>query len=238
MNPQITVIVPNYNKVQYIEECINSLKLQTMQNFECIFVDDGSTDNSKWLVQNLVKDDARFKLFFNNNHGVAYSRNFAIQHASAEFIMPLDSDDNIERTYFDRALEWFARNPQTTLYYGRWFFIGKDYREWNMKYKDLRYSSYADLLKGNSIHNSCVYRKEDAQKCGMYNETLNGFEDWEFLIRLLYKDKIVAWDPQISYYYRRLDSSRNVNDNNKQAERTAAIYNANKQIFDEFQVKI
>ena len=59
----------------------------------------------------------------------------------------------------------------------------------------MRYSTYADLLKSNSIHNSCVYRKADAQKCGLYNEQLKGFEDWEFLIRLLYKDKYVAWDP-------------------------------------------
>lgn len=65
MRTKITIIIPNFNKSQYLKECIGSVKQQTCQDFECIVVDDGSTDGSKQLIEQECANDSRFRLFFN-----------------------------------------------------------------------------------------------------------------------------------------------------------------------------
>lgn len=74
----------------------------------------------------------------------------------------------------------------------------------NVTLGNLHYTDYKTLLRGNSIHCCCAYRRKDAIQCGLFDEKMQGYEDWEFLIRLLYKDKIVVYDPHISLYYRQL----------------------------------
>lgn len=207
MSKLATIVIPNYNKAQYVSECIQSVKRQSFSDFDCIIVDDGSTDNSLDAIKRLIADDCRFQLFQNSNHGPSYSRNFAISKADSKYILPLDSDDYIEQTYLERLLKTYFEHPEITLAYGRWQFVGHNADMMNARLGSLHYVGYAALLKGNSIHNCCMYRREDAISCGLYDEAMCGFEDWEFLIRLLYKDKLVAYDPRISLYYRQLEAS-------------------------------
>lgn len=230
---KITVIVPNYNKSQYIEECIQSIKDQTFKDFECIIVDDGSTDNSKEIIKKLIENDNRFQLFCNTNHGLSFSRNFGIKLANTEFVLPLDSDDYIEKDYIKRIIEYFNQHPETTLFYGKWFFIGYNADYMNFKLGNLHYIDYKTLLRGNSIHCCCAYRKKDAIDCGLFDENMQGYEDWEFLIRLLYKDKIVAYDPHISLYYRQLQNNMSSDCHQTYFQKFNYIVEKNKKIYSE-----
>ena len=233
MKIPITVIIPNYNKQDYIIQCLQSIADQTYKDFECIVVDDGSTDNSRYLIDSFCCSDNRFKLICNVNHGLAYSRNYGINAACGEYILPLDSDDYIEHTYLERAMSCFKQHPEITLYYGKWKFIGYNAEMMNQRLGKLHYRDYKTLLISNSIHCSCVYRKKDAVAAGLYDETMKAYEDWEFLIRLLNGGKYVAYDEKDSLFYRQFEHSMSSYGHEHYADICNYIRQKNKKIYDE-----
>lgn len=92
----ISVIVPFYNSVNVLEKAVNSILSQTYTCFEILLIDDGSSDGSKKLAENLALTDQRIKLFSQTNQGVSAARNLGLQHASGEYIMFVDADDWID----------------------------------------------------------------------------------------------------------------------------------------------
>lgn len=90
---KISVIVPIYNVEKYVEECIHSILGQTYKNLEIILIDDGTTDSSGILCEQLEKKDARVILIRTTNKGVSAARNIGIKKASGKFILFVDSDD-------------------------------------------------------------------------------------------------------------------------------------------------
>ena len=72
----ISIIIPCYNMEEKIGKCISSIKNQSYKNFEAIFVDDGSTDKTKEIIEENIKNDERMKYFYKENGGVASSRNY------------------------------------------------------------------------------------------------------------------------------------------------------------------
>lgn len=90
----VSVIMPSYNCGRYVEESIRSVQAQTYRNWEIIFVDDCSTDDTKSIVQKLMAEDERIKFLQNEkNSGAAVSRNYALRKAKGRWIAFLDSDD-------------------------------------------------------------------------------------------------------------------------------------------------
>lgn len=92
----LSIIVPIYNVEKYLSKCLESLKIQSFENFEVLCVNDGSTDNSQSIVESFVNSDKRFKSFIKENGGLSDARNFGIQHARGDYLFFLDSDDWIE----------------------------------------------------------------------------------------------------------------------------------------------
>ena len=99
----ISIIVPIYNVEEYLRECLDSIQKQTYQKFECIMVNDGSTDNSKQIAEEYLVD-SRFKLINQSNQGLSSARNTAIKHLSANssFVSFVDSDDYIHSTFLEK----------------------------------------------------------------------------------------------------------------------------------------
>ncbi|WP_430934126.1 glycosyltransferase family 2 protein [Saccharicrinis sp. 156] len=91
--PKVSIVVPVYNVEQYLDECLKSILLQDFADFECILVNDGSTDNSKEICENYVKMDSRFVVLNQINSGVTKARLNGVIAAKGEWIMFLDSDD-------------------------------------------------------------------------------------------------------------------------------------------------
>ena len=98
----ISVIVPFYDAEQYLERCLNSLYNQTYKNVEFILIDDGSTDSSKTIIDNI--SDNRFRIFHNTHQGLSAARNFGIEEAYGEWIMFVDSDDYVEFNFCETAI--------------------------------------------------------------------------------------------------------------------------------------
>lgn len=97
MNIKISVIIPVFNCNEYLDTCINSVLIQTFQDYEIICVDDKSTDNSLLILKKYAKKDNRIKILTNDkNKGPGYSRNYALDNAKGKYIFFLDSDDWID----------------------------------------------------------------------------------------------------------------------------------------------
>lgn len=93
MTPRVSVISPMYNVSAYVEECLQSLLDQEFADFEAIFVDDGSTDDTLARAQAYVQGDARFRFLSQEHGGQSVARNRALAQATGEFVLFLDSDD-------------------------------------------------------------------------------------------------------------------------------------------------
>lgn len=106
LRPSLSVIVPIYNVAEYLVECIDSILRQTFRDFELICVDDGSTDNSKEILERFAADDSRIKIISQANRGVSEARNRALDVAVGEWVTFVDGDDTIEDYWFDRMMRY------------------------------------------------------------------------------------------------------------------------------------
>lgn len=98
----VTVIMPVYNSGEYLQKGLASLERQSLKNFECIVVDDGSDDNSAEILQDWkLRFHGRLRYYYQNNSGQSAARNFALQKAGGEYIAFLDSDDYLDESYLE-----------------------------------------------------------------------------------------------------------------------------------------
>ena len=106
MNELISIIVPIYNVEDYLRECLDSIQKQTYPNFECIMVNDGSTDNSKQIAEEYLVD-SRFRLINQSNQGLSGARNTGISHIREEstFVAFVDSDDYVYPEFLEVLIE-------------------------------------------------------------------------------------------------------------------------------------
>lgn len=105
INDLVSIIVPVYNTASFVEKCINSVIKQTYKNLEIIIIDDGSTDGSIEICENLAKKDSRIQFIQSDHKGVVHARNIGIEHANGKFMMFADSDDWMEEKYIEQMIE-------------------------------------------------------------------------------------------------------------------------------------
>lgn len=104
-----SVIVTCYNQEAFLDECLNSVARQTCPDWECIIVDDGSTDTSAQIAKGWQAKDARFKYVFQANKGCAGARNTGLSKAEGEWIQFLDGDDILRPTKLEESVKAFER---------------------------------------------------------------------------------------------------------------------------------
>lgn len=100
-NPLISVIIPIYNSEDYLKECLISVKNQRYTNLEIILIDDGSTDGSQRICQEVISCDGRFCLYVQKNCGVGTARNNGLKYSHGEYFTFVDSDDVIDEHYIE-----------------------------------------------------------------------------------------------------------------------------------------
>ena len=100
--PKVSIIIPFYNNENFLERSVSSAINQTLSDIEIICVNDGSTDNSEAIIKKYMHKDKRIKYIKNeNNSGAAFARNMALAVAKGEFIGFIDSDDYVDKKYFE-----------------------------------------------------------------------------------------------------------------------------------------
>lgn len=101
---KVSVIIPVYNTAKYLPKCLDSVINQTYQNLEIITVNDGSTDNSKAILENYTQKDPRLKIITQKNQGLSAARNAGLKIASGNFVTFVDSDDFIKSKMIEKML--------------------------------------------------------------------------------------------------------------------------------------
>ena len=105
MSEMLSIVIPVYNVEQYLEKCVNSIINQTYKNLEIILVDDGATDSSGKMCDELAKSDNRIKVYHKKNGGLSDARNYGVERATGKYIGFVDSDDYIDEEMYEKLYE-------------------------------------------------------------------------------------------------------------------------------------
>ncbi|WP_080780528.1 glycosyltransferase family 2 protein [Chryseobacterium phocaeense] len=114
---KFSILVAHYNNGKYFRDCYNSLIAQTYENWEVIIVDDASTDNSLEIIEDIIKNDSRFRLYRNaTNQGCGYTKRECMKYAEGELCAYLDPDDALYTDTLKKMTEEFAKNDIAAAY--------------------------------------------------------------------------------------------------------------------------
>lgn len=224
MEPVVSIIIPTYNRAHLLGETLNSVLQQTYKNWECLVVDDGSSDQTEELVQIFSKKNPGFKYFKRSPRtikGAASCRNIGIEKAVGDFFQFLDSDDLISPGKIEGQVHLLQEKncSITTCKWGRFTTNQNDAEVYE------NFSSYSNFESPLHFFNSLpsslnffpvhayLFRKEVVMKAGYWNEYLHFNEDAEFVVRVLCNtEKICFSEKGIAYY--RLPGELNVSSYN------------------------
>lgn len=225
----VSIIIPCYNQAKYISDAIESLKAQLYQEWECIIVNDGSTDNSEDVILDCIKDNKRFKYIKQENLGPGAARNNGAKLAKGEYMTMLDSDDIIGKDYLEKAVSYLDTHKDCVMYYG--YIIHFDEKGNEHIFKPYC-CFYWQILKHNIFNTTAVYRTKDFWNIGGYNEELDNKEDWEFYVRLLYRNRKFFIDNVLAFKYRHHEDHRNKDD--ADSEYFIKIMELNPKIYEDY----
>ena len=202
MNQLVSIIIPCYNHGEYIDEAVSSCLNQTYKNIEIIIVNDGSTDEfTNTLLSSYGRE--KTKVITTKNQGLPTARNVGIQEANGKYILPLDADDKIAPTYIEKAVKILEQNSNIGIVYCLAEFFGTQKGLW-----ELPECITSNILNGNCIFCSALFRKSDWEKVGGYKkEMIYGWEDYEFWLSLIEMGRKTYRIPEVLFFYRRHDVS-------------------------------
>jgi hypothetical protein len=235
MNAKVSIIIPCFNDGAFVTQAVNSALNQTYGNKEVILIDDGSDEDTKEILKKL--EPKITKLITQQNSGAGAARNNGITNCTGEFILNHDSDDFFDPTFCEKAVNIFQDSKVIKI-------VTCDLERFNKKgtidVLKLASGSLKDFLKSNKALGSSMFLKEDWSRLGGYDESriLNGYEDWEFYIRLLKDGGISYVIPEKLFYYRIKKVSNSSQANSRKYEilkylyfKHSAIYIENFELF-------
>lgn len=201
----VSIITPYYNTEDYFIETVNSLKAQSLQNWEWVIVDDGSTDaDSVRRLHDIASGDQRIKIFRQENAGPAAARNTAFRHSSGRYLCLLDSDDMIEPTYMEKCV-WFLDSNPDFAFCNSWSVVfGENEFLWAQGFERGKECLQANSGPPISVIRSCAY---DA--VGGFDESIRfGHEDWDFWLSMANAGHWGYTLPEYLQWYRKRASGR------------------------------
>lgn len=187
MNPIVTVIIPTYNRAETIQRAIDSILRQTVKKIELIIVDDCSSDNTVQIIN--TYQDKRIKLIcFSQNCGANAARNAGIVAANGEYIAFQDSDDEWVEDKLEVQLKYMNETGKKVCYCAYTLFQGNkkkikpDYYDKKEMYEE----KIVDILRQKNVISTqtLIIHKEIVEKIGMFDETMQRLQDYEFVIRI------------------------------------------------------
>lgn len=211
MNPKISVIVPCYNQAVYLDECLQSVMDQTHENWECIIVNDGSTDHTEETAKKWTEKDARFIYMYKQNGGLSSARNAGLEKATGEYIQFLDSDDTIHREKFSKSLSGKQDYPlmvsQFTIYRNQIQHPG-----YNRVEQD--FVSFEGILFGwdlkFSIPIHCALISGKLLEGFLFDTSLTSCEDWLMWIHITKNNPEVLLVNEPLAHYRKEDNNNSM----------------------------
>lgn len=183
--PVITVVIPAYNAERTLEETVRSVQAQTFSDIEIIIINDGSTDQTRNLIENLT--DPRIKVFSYENSGVAVARNRGVTHAAGEFIAFIDADDLWMPDKLELQLSALKQHPEAGVAYSwNYFYYEQTGAQIPGHVANFEGDVYAFLLQENFLANGSnpLIRRQAIDQIGGFDPTFPHCADWDFYLRL------------------------------------------------------
>lgn len=201
----VSIITPYYNTEEFFVETFISLQAQSLQNWEWVIVDDGSTDQES--VDRLAKiatKDNRIKVIRQINAGPSAARNKSVSHSVGRYLCLLDSDDMVEPTYLEKCVWFLESNPQFAFCNSYSVVFGEQELIWTKGFERGR-----GFIKANSGPPISVIRRAAYNDCGGFDESIRfGHEDWDFWLAMA---KAGHWGytiPELLQWYRKRGNGR------------------------------
>lgn len=190
INPEVSVIIPLFNRRDLIGETLCSIQSQTYENWEVIVVDDGSNDGSFEYVEEFTKSDSRIKLYKRTNKpkGAPSCRNLGVEKSQGKYVIFLDSDDILAPFCFDQRVKYMNDHPDLDFAVFHVILFTKTPGDslilWNI-FKDG--DDIYRFLNSDSPWQttSPIWTKKFLRKLGPWDEEAISWQDWEFHIRAL-----------------------------------------------------
>ena len=202
--PKISVIIPTYNRGDLLKKSINSVLSQTYENFELIIVDDGSTDTTREVTENYIKNDKRIVYLYEaNSGGPAHPKNVGVKKALGEFISFLDDDDEWLPEKLEKQIQMFETPEGKNIDIVSCDSIVEDNVS-GIIVKPSKIKNYklCDLLIKNSIFTGTVLVRASSLKNKLFDENLKFLEDWDMWIRILSENNNIKFVPIVLFKYK------------------------------------
>lgn len=213
--PEISIIIPTYNRGSLILETLESVKQQTFENWECIIVDDGSTDETGKLVGPICEKDHRIKYFERPEtwkKGASSCRNYGFERSKGNYIQFLDSDDILGENKLLMQINMLKRSRMNSLATSKWgYFQNINQFEKGFKFRNQTYRNFnkgEKLLSCFGFYNEFfpphVYLTPRSliTKSGGWNEELTNNDDGEFFTRVILSSTGIVFVPTAEVFYR------------------------------------
>lgn len=194
--PFVSIIIPTFNRAHLICETLDSIVAQTYSNWECIVVDDGSTDETVTLVEKYILKDNRFQYYqrpVERIKGANTCRNYGFELSQGQYIKWFDSDDIMHKSLLEKQLNTIDRNIDCSVckvaYYD--FEIDRVLKESTI-YSDNLIEDYL-LGKVTFYVSGPLWRKSFLKnQKELFDENLSNLDDWDFNLRMLYQKPTIA----------------------------------------------
>lgn len=217
-----SVIIPVYNCKMYLKDCVHSIRFAEIEEYEILLIDDGSTDGSGALCDELAACYPEVRVIHQENGGVSSARNRGIQEAFGEYILFVDSDDTLKSDWLRELVRQFPESGADLGIFGisfDYYRNKKCYRREEMAYPEkglLPYehwaSNFGKMYDTNSFSSSCtkILRREILMKHQLrYSEEMFLYEDLEFILQYLTYCSTIYNDPRAIYCYRQTEDEGN-----------------------------
>ncbi|MBI5323918.1 MAG: glycosyltransferase family 2 protein [Ignavibacteriae bacterium] len=194
--PFFSVIICTFNRTGLISRAIDSLLNQTEKDWEAVIIDDGSTDNTKEIVNNYLEKQSNINYFFQKNHGSGYSKNEGLNNSSGQYITFLDSDDEYLPEHLSNRKKILLAHPEIDLLHGGAIIIGNPY------VPDIENPGKPIHLDNCIVGGTLFIERDTALKIGGFKSLRFG-EDYEFYQRALKNNfRIMKTEDQTYIYHR------------------------------------
>lgn len=219
MNIKISIIIPVYNSAKYLRKCLNSIINQTFDNIEIICINDGSTDNSLSIINEYAKIDSRIKVYTIENKGVSAARNYGILVATGEYIGFVDSDDWIDKDFYEKLYD-AIKSEHADIAVGEIKRVNKFWQNYHLKINGKHVTeNINEKVKLCNMPDKCyvwnkLYKSEMLKNSDIRFEEGIIYEDILFTLQILnYSKKLVTVPGTLYYYLRHTNSLVTLKDN-------------------------
>jgi len=190
----VSVIIPCYNYAHYLIDAIYSALNQSYAPLEIIVVDDGSTDNTKEVVESFKNIEIPIYYKYQENKGLSSARNTGCRIANGDYLLTLDADDKIH-------IDFIKKTIGIDDIVGTWL---QEFGDSNVEWRQKPYPTLKELLEGNRLNCCSLFKKEIFHKIGGYDEEMKtGYEDWDFWIRAMMAGYEITNIQEVLFYYRK-----------------------------------